>query len=125
MLEIPGIDSGAFRAAATTSPEGRVQLRLEGFADVDMRDSLALFLQRFHEAVLAGSVPNVDLDLAGLEYLSSACIRPVLQWLRRLHDTGVPYGVLVLIRSESFWQRRSALALVGFAPTVVSCDVTE
>ena len=125
MRTVPGIESGDFTAAVSTTPEGRFSLALQGFADVDIRDSLATLLNRLHETALVEAVEEVELDFAGLEYLSSACIRPVLQWLRRLHDGGAQYGVSLVIRPESDWQRRCAQALKGFAPSVVRYDDTE
>lgn len=125
MRSIPGIESGDFRAAVSTNPAGCLRVTLQGFADVDIRDSLATLFDRLHEVALEESVQEVELDFAGLEYLSSACIRPVLRWLRRLRDGGAQYGVSLVIRPESYWQRRSAHALEGFAPTVVRFDGTE
>ena len=72
------------------------------------------YLERVHEAVLAGGLVEYHVDVRGLTFVNSSAIRLFVDWVVRIEDSGKPYQ-LVFITDRSTWQRTAfkGLAVLG------------
>ena len=90
--------------------EGRLELQLKGRFDANWADHVAKTI----ESAIRGGQHHIDLDLAQVNYISSAGIRVLVKYFKQLNSVG---GVLRVLRATD--AVLSALQLTGFASRLV------
>lgn len=101
---------------------GALEVLLEGSADMRAREVLSDLLTRVHAEAQSLAAPTVDVDLRGLEFMNSSCIKSFVTWLANLQDLAPEqqYKIRFVSRPELLWQRRSLHALQCFAADLVT-----
>src|SRR3954454_12386524 len=118
-LCLPGVERSFFTVRA--AGEGRsVRVLMTGTADLRSHAALESFLTALHRETMAVAADEVHVDVRGLEFMSAACFRLVVEWLSRVDETGRRYRVIFCADRDRGWQRRSMEALISFAGAFVS-----
>ena len=119
-IAMPSIATPALRASAVREA-AVVTLRLEGTADLRVKESLDAILAAVHAAALGATTANVDVDLRQLEFMNSSCFKAFVTWIGRIQelDTKQRYHVRFLSDPAMLWQRRSLHALACFATDLI------
>jgi hypothetical protein len=102
----------------------RLALALGGSAETEALASLHQILSGLHEEALRTAMKAVVVDLRGLEFASSSCLKAFVTWLQRVQELEDANRYAVVFRSEPkhAWQRRSLGALAAFAAGVVQIE---
>jgi anti-anti-sigma factor len=92
------------------SREGRLEMRLKGRFDANWADHVGNTIE---SAIRAGQ-HHIDLDMAGVDYISSAGLRILVKYFRQLNSVK---GALRIVRATDFVL--SILQITGFADRLV------
>src|SRR5215813_2224294 len=93
------------------SREGRLELKLNGRFDANWADHVANTIE---SAIRAGQ-HHIDLDLAQVNYISSAGLRILVKYFKQLHSVN---GALRVVQATEFVL--STLQISGFAARLVA-----
>jgi hypothetical protein len=77
------------------------------------------FLSLLHEHTLARELPEVTLELEGLEFINSSCLKAMVAWIYKVDTEGRPYKIRLRRDPSMHWQRTSLATLQRLAPEVV------
>src|SRR5438552_2567529 len=104
---------------AVAGPSLRVVLR--GTADVNVLGELARFLGELHARAGAHGAERVALDLSGLEFINSSCLKRIVSWIARVQAEPFDrrYQILLIPDPTAQWQSRFFRSLAILAPEVV------
>ncbi|MBN9166350.1 MAG: hypothetical protein BGO98_44720 [Myxococcales bacterium 68-20] len=105
----------------TDVTETRIEVRLVGSAESVTRDDLTAFLQAIHRVALESNVQEVVFDLRALEFMSAACLRSMLAWMREV-ESAPRYLARFVSDSKRHWQRRSLEGLASIGGERVHID---
>jgi hypothetical protein len=101
--------------------EGRsVRVGLTGTADLRCQLALDNFFTALHRQAMSAAADEVNVDVRGLEFMSAACFRLVVEWLCRVDEAARPYRVSFVANRARAWQQRSMAALSSLAGGFVS-----
>ncbi len=120
-LDVPA--SSELRVAARV--EGALLLvTLEGQADLRTKATLDGLLDKVHSLAVERKSPEVKLDLRGVEFMNSSCIKSLVTWIGDAQDAAPSgaYAITLLGSSAVHWQIRSLEALGGLSD-IVRIDV--
>ncbi len=120
-LEVPA--TSELRAAARV--EGALLLvTLEGQADLRTKATLDGLLGKVHSLAVERKSPEVKLDLRGVEFMNSSCIKSLVTWIGDAQDAAPSgaYSITLMGSSAVHWQCRSLEALGGLSD-IVRIDV--
>jgi anti-anti-sigma factor len=119
-LNIPDVANEVFAFSAVTH-ERQLRVRLTGAADARANSELETFVRSVHEEVGRLGVREVVVDMTGLSFMSSSCLKAFVGWLSAIQELepGQRYRVRFAWDEKSYWQRRSLQALKSFANEVV------
>ena len=99
----------------------RIEVRLVGSAESVTRDDSNAFLKAIHRVALETNAREVVFDLRALEFMSAACLRSMLAWMRELESTP-RYLARFVSDSKRHWQRRSLESLASIGGDRVRID---
>lgn len=101
------------------------QIKLSGNADLVVKVALDRFIASLHEEARRHRVEEVVVDLRGLEFMNSSCLKTFVWWISAIQTTagGHPYRITFLSSPSMYWQRRSLNALACLAADLVSVQV--
>jgi len=120
----PVISNGSLVGGASRQA-GTIVVRLLGSADFAMSAELDEFLAHVHLESMRLGITLVALDIRGLHFMNSSCIRSVTSWICGV--AALPEEDQYRIRLESnptfHWQSKSIHALRNLAPHLI--DVEE
>jgi len=108
----------------TTLEPQRLVWRCMGFAETTTVDGLAKELESLHAHAMRSGTREVLADVRELEFATSACLKEIVTWLRRVLELDEAQRYRVRFRSnpDFGWQRRSLGALAVFARDVVTVE---
>ena len=120
-LEVPA--SSELRAAARADG-ALLMVTLEGPADLRTKATLDRLLDKVHSLAMERKAPEVKLDLRGVEFMNSSCIKSLVTWIGDAQDAAPSgaYAITLVGSSAVHWQTRSLEALSGLAD-IVRIDV--
>ena len=100
------------------------QLVLAGSAEASDVEALERALAEFHAVAQEHGARDVEIDFRALEFITSACLKPLVAWLSRARDlpAGKEYRIHFLSNFKHLWQKRSLQALSCFASDLVVID---
>lgn len=111
---------GSLTVEVLDTSEG-VSVVLRGDADArEAGPELDTFLvRRVHPAVLGAGLKELQLDVTGLEFLNSAGIKALVNWLLVVKQQPVPQRYAILLRYDEgiTWQGKGLKPLACVAPT--------
>lgn len=111
---------GSLTVEVLDTQEG-VSVVLRGDADArEAGPELDTFLvRRVHPAVLDAGLKELRLDVTGLEFLNSAGIKALVNWLLVVKQQPVPlrYAILLCYDEGITWQGKGLKPLACVAPT--------
>jgi hypothetical protein len=86
--------------------------------------ALGAFLERIHEAVCQARACEVSVDIRGLCFINSSCLRLLVVWLGRVAalECTERFHVAFITDPNRPWQRRTVEAMRAFAPKVVAIE---
>ena len=121
---IPPIHDVEFSAEAQGSGP-TFQIKLVGNADLNVKTQLDRFITAVHEEARRTAVEQVVVDLRGLEFMNSSCLKSFVWWISTVQDLepGPSYRITFLSSPSMYWQRRSLNALACLATDLVSVQV--
>lgn len=123
MSDGPVLASGDLRGTVLRpGPRERV-LSLSGVGDTESKEALRDFLLDAHRSAVRDGAREVCVDWLRLEFLNSSCLKAFLTWINEIRSTPGCYAVRLRLDPASYWQRRSAEALVGFGGDEASIAV--
>jgi hypothetical protein len=98
-----------------------IKASLRGTADHTANELVQVLLDRIHADARVLDVSSVEVDIRGLEFLSSSCFRHFIDWLARVHDLDDRhrYSVQFLSSPQFHWQRRTLESLRCFGDGLV------
>ncbi|MBA3539894.1 MAG: hypothetical protein H0T79_09715 [Deltaproteobacteria bacterium] len=122
MTDFEGLDFHHADLAITVArtAEG-VTLYLSGTADVHAIAPLGAILPKLHAEVLRLALPEVVIDIQGLEFMNSSCLKAFVSWIALDQDTapGQQYKIRFVRNQALAWQRRTISALACFAVDLI------
>jgi hypothetical protein len=109
---------------ATRVDIDRIQLAMSGTAETPAYDALMTLVRRLQAETHERRPSEVVVDLRGLDFMNSACLKTFVTWLGELReaDASAQYAVRFLFDRNKHWQRRTVGALKCFAPTLVTIE---
>jgi hypothetical protein len=110
-----------FTADATMN--GReLRICLSGNADLNVKTHIDRFLSDVHDLARRERVAEVSVDVRGLEFMNSSCLKAFVRWINGIQDelTEAQYRIVFLSSPSMYWQRRSLNALACLASDIVS-----
>lgn len=95
---------------------------LSGNADLNVKTHLDRFLRDVHDVARGERVEEVSVDVRGLEFMNSSCLKAFVWWINGVQDElpGTQYRIVFLSSPSMYWQRRSLNALACLASDIVS-----
>jgi hypothetical protein len=122
---IPPIHDLEFSAEASPGSGRSFQIKLVGNADLNVKTQLDRFITAVHDQARKASAEEVVVDLRGLEFMNSSCLKSFVWWISTVQDLGPGpnYRITFLSSPSMYWQRRSLNALACLATDLVSVQV--
>jgi len=98
-------------------------LRLIGSADSAATQPIGELLEQIHDELISRKTPEVVVDLRALDHMASTCLRQLLAWLGRQHDSADDqrYRIRIRILPALAWQQ-SLHALSCFDTDTISIE---
>jgi hypothetical protein len=119
-LQIAPVQQKSFRAEAVLEPGG-VAVRFAGTADLDVKPHVDRFLCQVHAEACRIDVPSVSVDMSGLEFINSSCLKAFVTWITTVQEMAQGrYQISFTFRPARDWQRRSVTALSRLGSDVVT-----
>jgi hypothetical protein len=83
--------------------------------------ALGPFLERIHAASCQACASQLSIDMCGLCFVNSSCLRLFVVWLGRVAalEGTKRYRVVFVTDPDRPWQRRTVEAMRAFAPDIV------
>lgn len=105
----------------------RIVAKLTGTADQAIAVELGEAFRAIHVAVANGGITEAVLDLRGLEFMSSACIKALLTWIGDIQDLEPDrrYSLELVSSAAHHWQKRSLNTVRCFATDLVRVTTEE
>ena len=99
-------------------------VKMTGFAETPMMGELDGFLKRLHQHALDNKVPEIVIDIRGLEFMNSSCFKAFVTWINTLQEApqGSQYRVRFVSDEKKHWQNRSLGALACFAVDLIKIE---
>jgi len=99
-------------------------VRLRGVADQGTAAAMAVATGAMNGEAVRLDVKTVVVDLRGLEFMSSSCVKSFVTWLAALQEKGssAEYVVKFVLDQDYPWQHRTVDALRRLAPDIVSVE---
>lgn len=118
---LPSISESDFQAVARVE-SGTMHVRLSGTADLNVKRQLDDFLAVLHGRAATGAVGEVAMDLRGLEFMNSSCLKALVTWISAVQDQEADgrYRITFISNPDLHWQKRSLHALSRIAGDIVS-----
>jgi len=109
-------------AAQATSSGRRVQVRLTGTADLNVKSQLDLFLHEVHSQARRCVAEEVTVDVRELEFMNSSCLKSFVWWISTVQEQAGDgkYRIVFVSSPTVYWQRRSLNALACLASEIIS-----
>jgi hypothetical protein len=125
-LSTPDLHGSVTVQEATADKASTLTVCLIGSAEASSTEPLQHYFSRVHQAALDGKVSDVCVDLRGLEFMTSACLKQFLTWFRHIESlpTDDRYKVRLLGSKKRPWQGRSLHAIVAFCVDLISVEWT-
>ena len=122
MEQVVSLSVSGFSASAAFA-DGTLLVKLEGNGDLAAQPALAAFVPQVHGEAIARGASRVTVDLRGVEFMNSSCIKELVSWLQLLLDTETErrYRIL-LLQGPQHWQNRSLQVLRAFAGDLVDIE---
>ncbi|HEY1533460.1 MAG TPA: hypothetical protein VGF76_05565 [Polyangiaceae bacterium] len=113
--------------ATVTALDAGLMVRLSGTADLRVTETVEKLLAAVHEQATASHVPEVKVDLRGLEFMNSSCFKSFVSWISQVQELAesAQYRIHFYSNPAILWQRRSLNALSCFAAHLVTIDSTS
>lgn len=120
--ELPAYRDRDFSIEVTDA--GGLLARFQGNADMTANAPLAALLPKLHDALIARGARALEIDFQQLEFMSSACLKLLVNWIVQIQELPAEKQYKLTFRSnpELRWQRRSLHALACFASDLVQID---
>jgi hypothetical protein len=121
-LRVPAVDDPDLLAEMS---HGEVAvLRLVGSADTAAIEPLGALLRTIHDELIARATPEIVVDVRGLDLMSAGCLRQLLAWLARVHETALEqrYQIRIRVNPAIGWQQHSLHALSCFDTETISVE---
>jgi len=117
--EIAAVQQSDFSVVAGRDND-RIIAKLVGTADQAAADALRETLTKIHAA--RAGVREAIIDLRGVEFMSSTCLKEVLTWINDIQelDTAEQYRVRFVSSPKFHWQKRSLHTVRCFAMELIS-----
>jgi hypothetical protein len=109
-------------AAHATSSDRRVQVRLTGTADLNVKSQLDRFLRDVHSQAQRCVAEEVTVDVRELEFMNSSCLKSFVWWISTVQEQAGDgkYRIIFVSSPTVNWQRRSLNALACLANEIIS-----
>ncbi len=122
-LQFPDV-SGTSLIAEASLQDDVLTVHLSGVADQGTQEAVAAVTAAMNADAVRLGVATAVVDLRGLEFMSSSCLKSLLTRLAGLQqgDSPPPYVVKFVLDADQSWQHRTADALRRLAPDVVSVE---
>jgi hypothetical protein len=111
-------------AAEATLTDGVLTAKVSGNADLNVRLALERFLAGIHEEARQQHLPSVTLDVRGLAFMNSSCLKSLVVWVTQIQDLPADqrYKITVLSSPTLYWQKRSLFAISSLASDIVTIE---
>ena len=122
-MSIQAVHDVDFAAEATVT-DGVLTARVSGNADLNVRLALERFLAGIHEEARQQKLPSVTLDVRGLAFMNSSCLKSLVVWVTQIQDLPPEqrYKITVLSSPTLYWQKRSLFAISSLASDIVTIE---
>jgi hypothetical protein len=109
-------------AAQASSSNRRVQVRLTGTADLNVKSQLDRFLHDVHSQAQRCVAEEVTVDVRELEFMNSSCLKSFVWWISTVQEQAGDgkYRIVFVSSPSVYWQRRSLSALACLANEIIS-----
>lgn len=118
---LPSIEDPAFSARTSFSGPS-LEVVMNGTADLNVQESLEMFLAGVHACATKRPAASVFVDLRGLEFMNSSCLKRLVNWIFtvRAELADQRYRIVFRTNPKAQWQRRSLHSLACMAPELIS-----
>jgi hypothetical protein len=100
---------------------GQLEICLWGTAELATEPAAAMAMNEARAVAEMERVREVRLDLRGLEFMASPCMKYFINWFVGMHEAGAaPYTVCVVWDPVNRWQTRVKDVLCSLAPSVLT-----
>jgi hypothetical protein len=122
-MNIQAVHDVDFAAEASVN-DGVLTAKVSGNADLNVRLALERFLAGIHEEARAQHLPIVVLDVRGLAFMNSSCLKSLVVWVTQIQDLPADqrYKITVLSSPTLYWQKRSLFAISSLASDIVTIE---
>jgi hypothetical protein len=103
----------------TTRGSRALTVRLAGTAERTAIAHLQRLWTGVHGAAMADAVDEVVVDLADLEFMTSSCLKTIVDWVSVVRDAATKYKIRFEPSSVHSWQKRSLPAIACFAVDLI------
>jgi anti-anti-sigma factor len=111
-------------AAASSTADTVLTMKLRGTADVESKPGLERYIDTLHLEACRLGITKVVVDLRELEFMNSSSFKVFVTWLSQVKELPADgqYRIHLLSNPNLHWQRRSLAALSCFAVDLVSIE---
>jgi hypothetical protein len=122
-MSIQAVHDVDFAAEASVT-DGVLTAKVSGNADLNVRLALERFLAGIHEEARQQKLPSVTLDVRGLAFMNSSCLKSLVVWVTQIQDLPAEqrYKITVLSSPTLYWQKRSLFAISSLASDIVTIE---
>jgi hypothetical protein len=122
-MSIQAVHDVDFAAEASVN-DGILTAKVSGNADLNVRLALERFLAGIHEEARQQHLPTVVLDVRGLAFMNSSCLKSLVVWVTQIQDLPADqrYKITVLSSPTLYWQKRSLFAISSLASDIVTIE---
>ncbi len=112
--------------STTERDQSTLTARLIGSAENESKAFLDAYLKAIHDLATADAVREVVVDMRGLEFMNSSCIKAFVSWIGVVQDSPKEhqYRLRFLSDSKKDWQSRSLKALACFAADLITVETS-
>jgi hypothetical protein len=122
MEQLASVSVSGFSASASFA-DGTLLVVLKGNGDLAAQPALASFVPQVHGEALARRASLVTVDLRGMEFMNSSCIKELVSWLQLLVDAEPDRRYRIrFLQGAQHWQNRSLQVLRAFAADLVDIE---
>jgi hypothetical protein len=99
-------------------------VKMSGSAETAATTELDGFLKRLHQSAVTAKVPEVVIDIRGLEFMNSSCFKQFVTWISTLQESpaDAQYRVRFIADEKKHWQSRSLGALACFGIDLIRIE---
>lgn len=121
--DLPSVSLRDFAATIAAEPSS-LRVTLNGTADLLAREKLETFLEGLHAQATSRRVTRVLVDVNGLGFINSACLKCLVTWIFEVHaaDRRDQYHIVFLTNRATPWQERSFHAIASMCTELVSTE---